>query len=121
MLNTVPFSPEYGGNCPSGHDPAPLELTWFESVLRDTPPGIRNIVLMHIPPGLDAYATNYAYDFVAWPFLKARYASGLLDALESSPGSILYAIAGHTHRFDFRLAGGVPIVGLGALSPHLLQ
>lgn len=117
VLNTVPFSEEYAGNCPGGQDPAPAELAWFASVLHATPPGIRNIVLMHIPPGLDAFATNYAYDFIAWPFLKARYASGLLDALESSPGSVLYAIAGHTHRFDFRLAGGVPIVGLGALSP----
>jgi hypothetical protein len=117
VLNTVPFSPEYGGNCPSGQDPAPAELTWLQSILRNTPPGIRNIVLMHIPPGFDAFATEYAHDFIAWPFLKARYASGLLDALENSPGSVLYAIAGHTHRFDFRLAGGVPIVGLGALSP----
>jgi hypothetical protein len=117
VLNTVPFSAEYGGNCPTGQDPAPAELAWFSSLLRSTPPGIRNIVLMHIPPGFDAFATEYAHNFIAWPFLKARYASALLDALESSSGSVPFAIAGHTHRFDFRLAGGVPIVGLGALSP----
>ncbi|MFY9720291.1 MAG: metallophosphoesterase [Candidatus Cybelea sp.] len=117
VLNTVPFSSEYRGNCPAGGDPAPAELAWFTSILRDTPAGTRNIVLMHIPPGFDALATDYAYGFIAWPFLKAPYGVQLLDALESSPANVLYAIAGHTHRFDFRLAGGVPILGLGAVSP----
>ena len=72
---------------------------------------------MHVPPGLNAFATQYVRDFIAWPFLSARYNSELPDALASPSGSVFYAIAGHTHRFDFRLAGGVPIVVLGALSP----
>jgi sphingomyelin phosphodiesterase acid-like 3 len=117
VLNTVPFSSEFRGNCPAGSDPAPAELAWLRSILRDTPPGTRNIVLMHIPPGFDALATDSTYGFIAWPFWRTPYDTQLLDALESSPASVIYVIAGHTHRFDFRLAGGVPIVGLGAVSP----
>jgi hypothetical protein len=117
VLNTVPFSSEYRGDCEGGSDPAPAELAWLTRVLRDTPPGTRNVVLMHVPPGLNAFATQYVRDFIAWPFLSARYNSELPDALASPSGSVFYAIAGHTHRFDFRLAGGVPIVVLGALSP----
>ena len=117
VLNTVLFSTEYRGDCRGGSNPAPAELAWFTKVLRDTPAGERNVVLMHIPPGFDAFATQYVHDFIAWPFLRPRYNGKLLGALVSSSGNVLYAIAGHTHRFDFRLAGGVPIVVFGALSP----
>jgi hypothetical protein len=116
-LDTVPFSTEYQGNCGHPLDPAAGELAWLTRVLRDTPPGDRNIVLMHIPPGYDAFATQYLHDFIGWPFFKAPYEAQLLDALASSPGAVLFAIAGHTHRFDFRLARGIPILVLGALSP----
>ncbi|HEX4012542.1 MAG TPA: metallophosphoesterase [Candidatus Cybelea sp.] len=116
-LDTVPFSAEYSGSCGESPSPATAELTWFANALRDTPLGTRNIVLLHIPPGIDAFATDYAYDLIAWPLLKPRYANALLDAMQSRPANVLFAIAGHTHRFDFRLAGKVPIVGLGALSP----
>jgi hypothetical protein len=117
VLDTVPFSTEYRGNCGGAPDPAQAELSWLSALLRATPRGTRNVVLMHVPPGFDAFATEYVQDLVAWPFLKARYQTQLLDALERPSHRILYAIAGHTHRFDFRLAQGVPIVVLGALSP----
>jgi hypothetical protein len=117
VLDTVPLSSEYRGNCGGGIDPASEELTWFRKVLRETPPGTRNVVLMHIPPGFDAFATEYARGFIAWPFLQMRYNTGLLNALQSFRTRVFYAIAGHAHRFDFRLAGSVPIVILGALSP----
>lgn len=117
VLNTVRLSSEYRGNCGGGIDPASEELTWFRKVLRETPAGTRNVVLMHIPAGFDAFATEYVGGFIAWPFLQMRYNTGLLNALESFRARVIYAIAGHTHRFDFRLAAGVPIVILGALSP----
>lgn len=117
VLNTVPFSTEYRGPCRGGGDPTSAEMTWFAKVLRDTPAGTRNVVMMHIPPGFDAFATEYVRGFIAWPFLKPRYSRALLDTIQRSRGSIPFAVAGHTHRFDFRLARGVPIVGLGALSP----
>ncbi len=118
VLNTVLLSSEYGGNC-GGDDSqaASDELAWLRTKLRGTPSGTHNVVMMHVPPGFDAFSTDYVHGFLTWPFLKPRYNPQLVEALAAPSNRIIYAIAGHTHRFDFRLAGGVPIVVLGSLSP----
>lgn len=118
VLNTVLLSSQYMGNC-GGHDyeAASDELAWLTATLRTTPSGTRNVLMMHIPPGFDAYATEYVHDFLVWPFLSARYDAALVTALAASGDRVTYAIAGHTHRFDFRITGSVPVVVLGSLSP----
>lgn len=118
VLNAIPLSNEYTGNC--GNDAthsASDELAWLQSVLRSPPDGERNVVVMHIPPGYDAFATQYVHGFVAWRFLKRAYDTALVNMLAAPASRVAYAIAGHAHRFDFRLAGGVPIVVLGSISP----
>jgi sphingomyelin phosphodiesterase acid-like 3 len=117
--NSLLFSQEYRGNCGApGTDPA-NELGWLRRALRNTRPGDRNVIMMHIPPGFDPFSTQYVKGFLAWPFLRARYDRSFTGILEANVGRIAYAIAGHAHRFDFRLAGEVPIVVLGSLSPVL--
>lgn len=118
VLNTVSLSNEYKGSC-RGDDmqAGDQELAWLRSMMRATSAGNHNVVMMHIPPGFDAFSTNYTRGWLAWPFLRARYNAGLVDALEDPIDRVSYALAGHTHRFDFRLAGHVPIVVLGSLSP----
>ncbi|HET6275646.1 MAG TPA: metallophosphoesterase [Candidatus Cybelea sp.] len=118
VLNTVLFSSQYRGNCGAGDARAPsAELSWLNATLRTTPSGTRNVVMMHVPPGFDAFSTEYVRGFLAWPYLKPRYTNELVGALASPENRVVYAIAGHAHRFDFRLAGDVPIVVLGSLSP----
>ncbi|HEX8828750.1 MAG TPA: hypothetical protein VF778_11605 [Xanthobacteraceae bacterium] len=118
VLNTIPFSSEYAGNCGGDRSQAVSdELLWLQTTLRTTPPGSRNIAIMHIPPGVDVAATEYAHGFLAWPFLKAAYNSSLVTILSSASNHVVFAVAGHAHRFDFRLAGDVPIVVLGSISP----
>lgn len=118
VLNTIPLSTEYIGNCGNdGAHGASEELTWLQSVLRSTPAGQNNVVVMHIPPGFDAFATQYVHGFVAWRFLRESYDTRLIDMLAAPANRVAYAIAGHAHRFDFRLAGSVPIVVLGSISP----
>lgn len=117
VLNTVPFSSQYRGNCGfSEPHAASQQLNWLQATLRATPSNSRTVVMMHIPPGFDAFSTEYVHGFLAWPYLKSQYTQQLADALSSPRSRIAYAIAGHAHRFDFRLAGNVPIVVLGALS-----
>ncbi len=118
VLNTIPMSTEYAGNCgDDGAHSASAELTWLQSVLQSPGDGERNVVLMHIPPGFDAFATEYVHGFVAWRFLKTPYDTALVGMLTAPANRVTYAIAGHAHRFDFRLAGNVPIIVLGSISP----
>ncbi|HTA37901.1 MAG TPA: hypothetical protein VK760_02435, partial [Candidatus Acidoferrales bacterium] len=120
-LNSVYFSREYLGDC-KGRQPeaAPREIAWLRATLASTPAGTKNVLLMHIPPGYDAFVTETARGVVAWPYYDPQPGAGLLDAIASSADRIAFGVAGHEHRFDFRLIPGkpvVPILVFGALSP----
>lgn len=120
-LNTVYFSREYLGDC-KGRQPeaVPRELAWLRSTLASTPAGTKNVVLMHIPPGYDAFVTETARGALAWPYYDPQTGAGLLDAIAANADRIAFGIAGHEHRFDFRLIQSkpvVPILVFGALSP----
>jgi hypothetical protein len=118
VLDTVLFSSRYRGSCDGGELAAASdELSWFSKTLRDTPLGVRNVVVMHIPPGFDAFTTDYLRGLLAWPFLQRRYNDELVAALREPRDRIAYAIAGHSHTFDVRLAGDVPVILLSSLSP----
>jgi sphingomyelin phosphodiesterase acid-like 3 len=118
VLNTIPFSSEYAGNCGGDAEHAAAnQLGWLQSVLRATPARSSNVVMMHIPPGFDAFSTEYTHGFVAWRFLRPTYDRPLVTMLAASADHVAYALAGHAHRFDFRLAGEVPIVIFGSISP----
>jgi hypothetical protein len=109
---------EYGGNCATpASNVARNELAWLHAQLAATPPGTRNVVMMHIPPGYDPVSTQYAHGFLAWRFLQGGYNATLLGMLAASSSRVQYAIAGHLHHFDFRLDGGMPILIFGSLSP----
>jgi sphingomyelin phosphodiesterase acid-like 3 len=116
VLDTVLFSSRYRGNCGRG-DGAAVErqMAWFAGALART--RARNVVMMHIPPGYDAFSTEYVGGLVALPFLNAEENRRLIAALSTSRDRVVYAIAGHTHHFDLRIAGGVPVVVFGSLSP----
>lgn len=118
VLDTVFFSAEYRGVCGGRRSGAPAaETAWLRALLGSTPPGVRNAIVMHVPPGYDAFSTEVTRGFVPWPFMQPSDSAALLDAIGAPDDRVAFGIAGHAHRFDFRLAGGVPIVVLGALSP----
>jgi hypothetical protein len=143
VLDTVLLSSEYRGTCADGSGSAASELAWLNATLGATPNGTRNLVMMHVPPGYDTFTTQAllgqplggvrVYRGVVddirgklsrlssmaapWPFLDLRDNASLIDALNAPQHRVAWALAGHAHRFDFRLAGATPIVVLGALSP----
>ena len=47
------------------------QLEWLRATLASTPSGTTNVVLMHIPPGYDAFSTERTRGFFPWPFLEA--------------------------------------------------
>lgn len=118
VLNTVPMSSQYRGNCDgAAPNAARSELTWLRAQLTATPAGSHAVVMMHIPPGYDPVSTQYAHGFLAWSFLRSDYNAALLSSLENPRNRVRYAIAGHLHHIDFRLAEDVPIFVFGSLSP----
>ncbi|MBV8117884.1 MAG: hypothetical protein JOZ01_07880, partial [Candidatus Eremiobacteraeota bacterium] len=117
-LDDVPLASEYAGDCGAafGYPPA-AELRWLESALASTPARTRNVVLMHLPPGFDAFVTQRIAGLAIVRFLYPDANAQLLEALATPANRVVFAIAGHTHRFDFRLDGAVPILVFGSLSP----
>lgn len=118
VLNTILFSSEYRGSCTSAPGGgARAELGWIDATLSATPNGMRNVVLMHVPPGYDPVSTEFTKDFVPWSFLKGNDNAALVAALEAANDRVAYAVAGHLHRFDFRLLETVPLMIFGSISP----
>ena len=120
-LNSTVFSKEFFGDCRGGHaDQATGELAWLNATLASTPPGIHNVVLLHVPPGYDTFVTETARGAVAWPYYFGAANAGLLDAISQNATHVAFVLAGHTHHFDFRIVPSkppVPMIVFGAVSP----
>lgn len=117
VLDTVVFSQEYRGTCARGQAAASAELAWLKGALRAAPEGARSVVLMHVPPGYDAFSTELTHGFLPWPYLNDRDNAALVKILTDSQARIAFSIAGHAHRFDVRLFGAAPLIVLGSISP----
>jgi hypothetical protein len=114
VLNSVFWSFAYSGGC-LGHsrNPGGEEMTWLRPILGSG----KNVVLMHIPPGYDAATTAGIHRFAAVPFLGNAYNAELLSLFAQDRAHVPFALAGHTHRYDFRIPGGVPMLIASAVSP----
>jgi hypothetical protein len=93
------------------------ERQWFAQQLRSLPAGTRAIVVMHIPPGVDAHSTLLTHRLLVVPFWRDQSAVAFTHVLQANSDRIAFAIAGHEHRNDFRLFGGVPMLIAPAVSP----
>ncbi len=115
VLNTVFDSIVFRGGCRShAHGAAHAQAAWLARELARS----RNaVLLMHIPPGYDPGSTTLARDLVAVPFLRAGSNASLLAALRAERAHVRFAVAGHVHRYDLRIAGGVPLLIASSISP----
>lgn len=97
--------------CANNHPDAPQrEMRWFKAVLASLPPGKRAIVVMHIPPGVDPHSTLVAHRLLVVPFMANNYSARFVRILSQYRDRIALVVAGHEHRDDFRLFGGVPLL-----------
>jgi hypothetical protein len=125
VVDDVFSSVRYADRCHAGgpEDPWTAVLDRFSRRLRDVPPDERTWVIMHIPPGIDAYSTTrFTHRLLIVPFLRSDQRAQLVDVLNDPRNRVALAIAGHTHHFGFRLTDfgsehDVAVLGVPAISP----
>lgn len=98
-------------------DPSRRELQWLAQSLSALGANGRAIVVMHNPPGVDPHSTLIAHRLLVVPYLREDMSAALTRILSEHARSIAFAVAGHTHRDDFRLLGGVPLLLAPSVSP----
>ncbi|HET9096633.1 MAG TPA: metallophosphoesterase [Candidatus Baltobacteraceae bacterium] len=116
-LDSVYWSVVYR-RCANYHPDAPQrELRWFAQSLEGLPRGTRALVVMHIPPGVDPHSTLITHRLLIVPFLSEDVSREITRIFSEHAQAIGFVIAGHTHRDDFRLFGGVPMLLAPSVSP----
>jgi hypothetical protein len=101
VLNSVFWSSWYENSCGiSGIDPGSTELTWLATNL-GTSGAARPLLLTHIPPGIDEYAS--IKNDKPTPLYKESYTQQLLTIL-ATKGAPRAFIVGHIHHAKFEIA-----------------
>lgn len=116
VLDSVFWSFVYR-SCGAGGGNAPAEqLAAFNSTL--SRPGAQpSVVLMHIPPGVDASSTLLTHRFLVVPFLQGGQQGRFESIVARHSSSIPFIVAGHLHQNDFRVIEGVPMLIAPSVSP----
>jgi hypothetical protein len=123
VINDVFWSPRYRSACgPRGTYGAAETLG---DLARALPPGgsERRWVIMHIPPGIDAYSTTHlAHRLAVVPFLDPGPRAQLMELLGDPRRNVSLAIAAHIHKFSYRILGAagpdpLPMLLVPAVSP----
>jgi hypothetical protein len=118
VLNSVFWSFVYSGGCLSHpRDPGRAELAWLDAELARLPADAHTVMLMHVPPGYDPESTTIVRRFLAVPFLSARNDRALLRTLDAHARAVRFVVGAHTHRYDFRIVDGIPMLIASAISP----
>jgi sphingomyelin phosphodiesterase acid-like 3 len=123
VLNDVFWSALYKNACGDPHaDPGGDELAWLAQTLKSA--GSHPIwLIMHIPPGVDAFSTAKTLGGIPVMMLAQRFNDGLLSALDSAGSQVVISLAGHTHMNGFRIIGPggakpvVPMLVIPSISP----
>jgi predicted phosphodiesterase len=122
------LSLRYDGKCANGDSDAPVHaLETLRADLQSAPAGTRSWVLFHEPPGVDAYSTAHvAHQLLVVPFLRPDYRDALLAILGDPRSRVALVVAGHTHKFSFRILPtanhtGIPLLLVPSVSPIFLN
>ncbi len=126
VLNDVLWSSHYDDACGDPKaDPGGDEMTWLQRTIASTPPGQRSWVLMHVPAGVDAYATLHAPPGATTPImmLADRFNEPLLEQLAAPTSHVSFVWSGHVHMNAYRVLASdnsneiVPNLVIPAVSP----
>lgn len=121
VVDNVFWSPRYHAQCGSAGNIVTDSLAEFERALKANRG--RVWVLFHIPPGVDAFSSaQLARRLAIVPFLRPDLRDRFVAALGQSPGRIALAVAGHTHKFAYRIVNAaaaepVPMLLVPSVSP----
>lgn len=117
VVDSVYWSFRYNAACSKIADPGRAEMAWLRQTLATTPRGERNVVLMHVPPGIDSYSTAFVRGATTIPFMDAASSATLVGLLRAPSNRVALVLAGHLHELQSRDLGGVPLLILPAISP----
>jgi sphingomyelin phosphodiesterase acid-like 3 len=119
VIDDVYWSPRYRAGCGKAGNVVNGAFTELESALHALPGPVW--VLFHIPPGIDTFSTALiSKRTVLVPFLRPDLRDRFTADLSNE--HIALAVAGHTHKFSYRIvdASGphpVPMLLVPAVSP----
>jgi hypothetical protein len=114
-VDDVFWSAEYENACgsPSEH-PGAAQARWLHRALRRLPAGGRALLITHVPPGVDAFATLEG-EGPPVPLLTGQGQTALLGALRGADVPAL--LFGHLHMSTYRIGSGTPMLGVPSISP----
>jgi sphingomyelin phosphodiesterase acid-like 3 len=121
VIDDVFWSPRYRSGCGPAGDVADAAFAELQRAL--APSKTKQWVFMHIPPGIDVFSTTHVtHRIVVVPFLNPRPRAQLTTLLADPARNVAIAVAGHTHKFAYRIIGAserkpVPLLLVPALSP----
>ena len=109
VLNTVFWSTSYKSCAPNSGDPGEAEIEWLGWKLYTDRLLHRGVTLvMHIPPGMDAYNSSHAQCQHPVPFWQAKYSTEFSTLMSTYSDVVQLAFAGHIHMDDFRVSAADP-------------
>ena len=121
IVDDVFWSARYAPHCLPAGNIRLSSLHELDRALQSTPGNLW--VLFHIPPGIDAFSTAHiAHRLALVPFLAPDLRDQFLIALHGASARISLAVAGHTHKFAYRVLGAtdphpIPLLMVPAVSP----
>ena len=121
VVDDVYWSPRYHSGCGPATGIGARAMNELDQALKKAPGPVW--VFFHIPPGIDAYSTaQIAHRLAVVPFLNPGERDMFLGMLGRLPGQVALTVAGHTHKFAYRIidSGGkhpVPMLLVPAISP----
>jgi sphingomyelin phosphodiesterase acid-like 3 len=119
VIDDVFWSPRYAACTPSG-DPAADTFAELARALHAS--ADRHWLLVHIPPGIDAFSTAHVTHRLAIvPFLQPVERDRLVRLIADPRANVTLVLAAHTHKFAYRIAGSperpVPLLLMPSVSP----
>jgi sphingomyelin phosphodiesterase acid-like 3 len=126
-FNDVYATLRYRDACGHSADPATASLTQLARTLASGPRTERSWLVMHVPPGIDAFSTAHlAHRLFVVPFLRGDERERLTSTIDAPQNRVSLVIAGHTHKFAYRLSDAghpddVPILLAPSVSPIFLN
>ena len=122
VIDDVFWSPIYRARCTTAGAQPEHTLAELHDALLETP-GTPHWVVAHIPPGVDASSTvHILHRLAVVPFLKPLQRQKFLALLANPSSHVGLVIAGHAHRFAYRIierarSAPLPMILVPAISP----
>jgi sphingomyelin phosphodiesterase acid-like 3 len=109
VLNTSFWSTAYKSCTPNGGDPGGAEMEWLSWKLYTASLLHHGVTLvMHIPPGMDAYDSAHGQCGTPLPFWQDKYQTRFNALMSAYSNVVQMAFAGHIHMDDFRVTNSRP-------------